>query len=191
MASCNGCHASQEHQDRGNKLEAQKLVQTRSCGYFFVCSQPESTATPGNHKMNRQRRAASGVGYISCHGKGFRHRQTHGTHRLDRAGPLASPATRHRPRHQSDRCHRGRTCSCGGDRLPLLRRRTLIRTPQTTKPAASRTAGFFHRHRRERTSPPSPYWSREPLGSRFASHSCTSARMLRPSSRKFSKRLGT
>jgi len=56
---------------------------------------------------------------------------------------------------------------------------TCERSPSSADSCAPELAGNIVQHRRD------------PFGSLVASHSCTSARMYRPSSKKSSKRLGT
>lgn len=70
------------------------------------------------------------VSYISSHGKGVRHRQTHGSHRPDRAGSLAALQARWQSSDQVDPCRRRWACRCRTGRLRVLRQRPLIPVPQ-------------------------------------------------------------
>lgn len=179
----------EQERPRDSNFEAVKARSARSCGYFFARSTPASTRAPSNADECAWLGAMlSGVSYIASHGKGVRHRQTHRPHRPDRAGPLA-PFEARLQSNDTSRPGDRRWPGCRwGDRLSILRHRALTSglSHEQEKPAVRRTAGFFHGREPGRPSLLRLYCSREPLGNRFASHSCTSARMLRPSSRKFS-----
>jgi len=106
---------------------------------------PASSAIGDVRRQHNPRpgKVISGLRYISSHGKGFRHRQTHRPHRPDRAGTLGSLQARQWSGHQSALHHRRWHCGCRGDCLSLLRRRALNAPSAQYKARRPKTAGFF------------------------------------------------